>query len=382
MTDEYRIESIRRVEVAMERMRLGGMVIMTDDENRENEGDLVCSAEKITPESVNFMAKEARGLICLTMTSKMLDKLALPMMEDSTKRLPDRSTAFTVSIEARTGVTTGISAHDRARTIQVAIHDTVTPEEIVVPGHIFPLKAKDGGVLQRAGHTEGSVDLAQLAGLKPAGVICEVMNDDGTMARLPDLLKFSEKHDIPIVTIEDIIAYRLKTESLIELDGPNKVLTDHGVFDGYIVRSQTDNLQHFVLVKGENFADKCVDVRVHNQRPIVDVFSNSKNGGRKRIDAGLQMLQDKDAAVLIYLTRPETMHDLTMGLEDMKVDKGSNKLRGAPMDLRQIGTGAQILRALGVKKMKIHTSSTRPIKGINGFGLEIVGRETLTENGE
>lgn len=378
MTDNQRSESAKRVEIAMEKITQGGLVIMTDDENRENEGDLVCAAEKVSPELINFMAKEARGLICLTMTPQMLDKLSLPMMQDSSKQGPERTTAFTVSIEAREGVTTGISAADRAQTIQVAIKDGVTPADIVVPGHIFPLKSRVGGVLERAGHTEGSVDLAQLAGMKPAGVICEVMNDDGTMARMPDLKKFSTKHNIPIVTIEDIIAYRLQKESLIELGEPRLVSTDYGDFTAYVVRSLCDDLQHFVLTKGEDFADKVVDVRVHNQRPIVDVFSNSEAGGRGRIVSGLKMLRDNPASVLIYLSRPDTATDLSLGVADMAVDKASNKLASAPMDLRHIGTGAQILRALGVRKMKIHTSSQRPIKGISGFDLEIVGREIFS----
>lgn len=382
--DEYREESVIRVEQAIRQIKAGGMVIMTDDEDRENEGDLVCAAEHATPEIINFMAKEARGLICLSLDQNHSDRLGLKMMEDQSKTDAVRSTAFTLSIEAREGVTTGISAADRSHTILTAIKDNVVPQDIVVPGHVFPIKAKPGGVLERAGHTEGSVDIAQLAGCKASGVICEIMNDDGTMARMPDLIKFAEKHELPIVTIEDIIAYRLRHESLIELHGPEPVVSEFGELRGYVAKAHTDGLQHFILVKGENFEDQIVDVRVHMQNPLVDVFGKSEFGRGTRMNSSLEMLRDTERGVLIYLTRHTDTLDLAkelvaLGGAESAAKMPQDKGKDTRMDLRQIGTGAQILRALGVKKMRVHTASTRPIKGASGFGLEIVDRVVFSE---
>src|SRR5690606_7956431 len=301
--------AITRVIKAIETIREGGMVIMVDDEDRENEGDLVFAASHVSAEKINFMTKEARGLICLSLEAEQIDRLKLPMMEDSTKKCAGRTTAFTVSIEAREGVTTGISAADRAQTVAVAVRDDARPEDIVVPGHIFPLKARVGGVLERAGHTEGSVDIARLAGLKPAAVICEIMNDDGTMARVPDLEKFSAKHGIPIVTIADLVQFRLLNESLITEVGRRPVETECGVYDGILFRSNVDGTRHFALIKdaaGEGFEGKTVDVRVHRQRPLVDVFGNKDHGGRRRVDYGLELLRDSDCAVFVYLMIPES----------------------------------------------------------------------------
>lgn len=366
-----------RVHRAIETLRKGGMVIMVDDEDRENEGDLVLAAEHATPQVINFMAKEARGLICLTLEPAIVDRLKLPMMEDTTKTLPDQRTAFTVSIEARDGVTTGISAADRSHTIKVAIAPNTMPNDIVVPGHIFPLKARPGGVLERAGHTEGSVDLARMAGLSGAGVICEIMNDDGTMARMGDLEAFSRKHDIPMVAIADLISYRLQRESLVEIAAQYPVQTSAGVFEGILFRNIVDKTTHFALIKGRDFADKVVDVRVHSQRPLVDVFADGLNGGRFRIEAGLQMLANADAGVLLYLTNPidltsQLQRDLAALHDDAERKTASDSAAAMPpMDLRLHGTGAQILRALGVHKMRLHTTSVRPLKGLSGFGIEI-----------
>ena len=251
---------VASVEAAISAIKNGKMVIMVDDEDRENEGDLVFAADCVNSEHINFMAKEARGLICLTLEPKLVNKLKLPMMEDTTKKDPTQSTAFTVSIEARRGVTTGISAADRAHTIKVAIDKSTMPEDIVVPGHIFPLKAREGGVLERAGHTEGSVDIAKLAGLSGAGVICEIMNDDGTMARMNDLEVFAKKHDLQIVAIADLIQYRLMRESMVKVVSEGDINTDFGTFKAKVFRSLVDRSEHLALIKGDDFENQLVDV--------------------------------------------------------------------------------------------------------------------------
>ena len=371
MPEGYNVESVL---AAIEAIRAGRMVIMIDDEDRENEGDLVFAAEHSTPQLINFMAKEARGLICLTLETEIVDRLKLPMMGDSTKRAPDQGTAFTVSIEARDGVTTGISAADRSHTIQVAIASDSVPEDIVVPGHIFPLKAKKGGVLARAGHTEGSVDIAKLAGCRGAGVICEIMNDDGTMARMPDLEAFSKKHGIPIVAIADLIKHRLHKEPIIREISRRQVETSQGVFEGVVFQNLITEQTHLTLVKGRGFADQMVDVRVHNGRPLADVFG-SKSGAGFRLDYGLKLLKEKESAVFIYLNEED--EDRSSIAEDMEWlvpggPKPSSPLgQQSPMDDRMLGTGAQILRALGVEKMRIHTTSQRNFVGLKGYGLEV-----------
>lgn len=368
---------LQRVHRAIETLRQGGMVVMVDDEDRENEGDLVLAADHATPQVINFMAKEARGLICLTLEPGIVDHLKLPMMEDTTKTLPEQRTAFTVSIEAREGVTTGISAADRAQTIKVAISPETKPNDIVVPGHIFPLKARPGGVLERAGHTEGSVDLARLAGCTAAGVICEIMNDDGTMARMGDLEEFSQRHNIPMVAIADLINYRLQRESLVEVVKKETVQTSAGSFEGVLFRNIVDKTHHFALVKGENFSDKLVDVRVHSQRPLVDVFGHNEEGSRFRLESGLRMLADTKHGVLVYLCNVADMQnqfarDIDALHEDTVSSSSGASAATMPMDLRLHGTGAQILRALGIKRMRLHTTSARTLKGLSGFGIEVV----------
>jgi len=378
-------KSINRALAAIEAIKSGRMVIMTDDEQRENEGDLVLAAEHVSAQAVNFMAKEARGLICLTLEPQQISQLNLPMMEDTSKPEGERGTAFTVSIEARHGVTTGISAHDRAQTILTAIKSDARPSDIVVPGHVFPLKARPGGVLQRAGHTEGSVDIARMAGLKPAAVICEIMNDDGTMARLPQLEKFAETHQLPIVTIADLVNLRLLRESLVENIHVGSVSTVAGDFRSYVFRNSVDGGEHFALVKGENFGEKIVDVRVHQQRPLVDVFSNRETGGRFKIEHALDILATSEAGVFLYLTTSKPNQNFAAEVREMSADKGASDQESgagylAAMDARQIGTGAQILRSLGVSKMRVHTASKRPLKGIVGFGLEIVENQIMDTN--
>jgi 3,4-dihydroxy 2-butanone 4-phosphate synthase/GTP cyclohydrolase II len=290
------------------------------------------------------------------------------MMEAPGTGTTTMSTAFTVSIEAREGVTTGISAADRAKTIEVAIADQTTARDLVVPGHIFPLKAKKGGVLQRAGHTEGSVDLARLAGKKSAAVICEIMNDNGEMARLPDLEIFSQKFELPIVSIEDLITFRLMKDSLVEEVKQAPVETEFGTFNGIWYRSTVDQKTHFALTTGSNFSNSVVDVRVHKQRPISDVFGKGEDGGRSRINFGLKMLAENENAVFVYLNPSDTDHTETM-LEKSETDQ--------QFDSRLYGIGAQILRNLGVQKMNVYLSSERSIKGLGGFGLEITDTTIL-----
>ncbi|MFW7380080.1 MAG: 3,4-dihydroxy-2-butanone-4-phosphate synthase [Oligoflexus sp.] len=369
---------LSRVHKAIETIKAGGMVIMVDDEDRENEGDLVIAADVITPAHINFLAKEARGLICLTLEPHLVDRLKLPMMGDSTKNIPMQGTAFTVSIEAREGVTTGISAADRAHTIRVAIKDDATPEDIVVPGHIFPLKARPGGILERAGHTEGSVDLAKLAGFKGAGVICEIMNDDGTMARMPDLEIFAEKHQIPIVAIADLIHYRLLKDSLVELVERYPIRTKHGTFDAALFRNHVDQTEHLALIKGKNFEDEVVDVRVHSQRALIDAISHPERSGF-RLDYGLKLLERVQHGVFLYLTHTQAslVEDLRVMAQDLEPLQTSQEAARSGMDLRLHGMGAQMLRNLGVKHMRIHTTSPIALKGLSGFGLEIVDTQLV-----
>lgn len=370
MTTSHEL-AISRVIKAIETIRRGGMVIMVDDEDRENEGDLVFAAEHVTAEKINFMTKEARGLICLSLDGAIVDRLKLPMMEDTTKRAGGKTTAFTVSIEARDGVTTGISAADRAQTIRVAVADGSGPDDLLVPGHIFPLRARVGGVLQRAGHTEGSVDLAQLAGLKPAGVICEIMNDDGSMARMPDLERFAARHDLPIVTIADLISYKLRNDSLIEEQARAPIQTARGSFQGVLFRSLIDQVGHLALVKGDITANKVVDVRVHRQRPLRDVFGQ---GQSNLLDYGLNMLATAETGVLLYLTSASGGSD-HMAREFAGLAGNTPALPArswVDMDPRMLGIGAQILRHLGVRQMRAHMHHPMPLRGLHAYDLDVV----------
>lgn len=377
-TDQQQEKALRSVNQAIEAIKQGRMIIMVDDEDRENEGDLVVAADLIDSAHVNFMAKEARGLICLSLERPIIDRLGLPMMGSGANQEPDKDTAFTVSIEARHGVSTGISAQDRAHTVKVAIADGSTPADIVVPGHVFPLKAKPGGVLERAGHTEGSVDIARLAGRKGAAVICEIMNDDGTMARMGDLEVFAKKHDMVIVSIEDLITYRLLKESLVELVESKPVKTAHGTFTGLVFKSLMNGAKHFALANRERFSGTdTVDIRVHNQRPLVDVFGGDTEGGRFRLDYGLKMLAGDAPAALVYLTHPDKGQPFERELAELAdgVDSRAQQAGGSEsankVDMRMLGTGAQIIRALGVKDMRIHTTQDLNFKGLSGFGLTV-----------
>jgi len=382
--------TVSTIEEAIEDIRSGKMIILVDDEDRENEGDLCMAAQMVTPEAVNFMATHGRGLICITLTPEQIERLNLPMMVQQNKS--PYETAFTVSIEARTGVSTGISAADRARTIQVAARLDVTADDIVSPGHIFPLRARRGGVLVRTGQTEGSVDLARLAGLRPSAVICEIMKDDGTMARMPDLKEFAKTHNLKIATIADLVAYRIRMDSLVHRAAEANLPTKYGgEFKAIVFTNDVDEHEHVALVKGDITPDKEVLVRVHSECLTGDVFGSIRCDCGSQLQAAMEMVSQEGCGVVLYMAQEGRGIGLVnkikaYDLQDQGMDTvEANKKLGFKADLRDYGIGAQILRDLGVAKMRLITNNPKKIIGLEGYGIKVVDRvplqmESLPEN--
>jgi 3,4-dihydroxy 2-butanone 4-phosphate synthase / GTP cyclohydrolase II len=375
--------AVSPIEDVIEDIKAGKMIILVDDEDRENEGDLCMAAEKVTTEAINFMARYGRGLICLTLSPNLVEKLELPMMVANNKS--PYGTGFTISIEARTGVTTGISAADRARTIQAAVAPDAGPRDLVSPGHIFPLRARAGGVLVRTGQTEGSVDLARLAGMTTAGVICEIMNEDGTMARMPDLEKFAAEHDLKIATIADLVAYRLHRDVLIHRVAEARVPTENaGEFTAIVYTNDIDSHEHLALVKGKIDPEKRVLVRVHSECLTGDVFGSSRCDCGLQLNAAMRMIDQEGCGVLLYMRQEGRGIGLVNKLKAYKLqdEEGidtveANIKLGFKPDLRDYGIGAQILRDLGVRKMGLLTNNPKKIIGLEGYGLRVVDRFPL-----
>lgn len=381
-------EFLSPISDVIEDIRNGKMVIVVDDEDRENEGDLIVAGQMATPDAINFMAKYGRGLICLAMTGERVDHLGLSLMSSDNRS--QFETAFTTSIEAREGVTTGISASDRARTIAVAIDPANGRDEIVTPGHVFPLRAQDGGTLVRTGHTEAAVDLARLAGLNPSGVICEIMNEDGTMARLPDLVKFAQFHNLKVATIADLIAYRLRNDSIVERSMTTRIARKHGGdFKLIVYRNRVSNAEHLALVKGDISGDEPVLVRMHAVNILDDMIHDTTNSRESELEGALQTVGAEGRGVVVIIREPwaEKLSNQVRARHRVPSDPvaASAEVAVSPDDgreteppaLRDFGVGAQILADLGVKEMVLLTNRARAIKGIEGFGLSVVGRRPI-----
>ncbi|CAB5156905.1 3,4-dihydroxy-2-butanone 4-phosphate synthase (EC / GTP cyclohydrolase II (EC [Olavius algarvensis associated proteobacterium Delta 3] len=365
------------IEEAIQDVRNGKLVILVDDEDRENEGDLMIAAEKVTPEVINFMATHGRGLICLALTTETCDRLDLPLMVD--QNTSPFGTGFTVSIEARCGVTTGISAFDRATTILTAIAEDASPQDLVRPGHIFPLKAKQGGVMVRAGQTEGSVDLARLAGLNPSGVICEIMDEDGSMARMPALEAFSEQHDIGICTVADLIEYRMRTESFVRRAAESVVPTSvAGDFRIVVYENDVDAFQHIAMIKGDIESEESVMVRVHSECMTGDIFGSLRCDCGPQLHTAMKRISEEGSGVLLYIRQEGRGIGLVnkikaYALQDQGMDTvQANVELGFKPDMRNYGIGAQILVDLGVRKMRLMTNNPKKMVGLEGYGLSIV----------
>ncbi len=364
------------IEQALEDIKNRKMVILVDDEDRENEGDLTMAAEAVTPEAINFMATYGRGLICLSMTGEKLDELGLPMMvDDNTSQF---ETGFTISIEAKEGVTTGISTADRSHTILTAVAEDAKPSDLVMPGHVFPLRARDGGVMVRIGQTEGSVDLARLAGLKPAGVICEIMDDDGTMARMPSLEKFAKKHNIGICTVADLVEYRLKTESFVNKAAQTEFPTKFGGdFKIIAYANDLDNLTHIALVKGEIDPEKEILVRVHSECMTGDIFGSLRCDCADQLHKAMDIIDKEGSGVILYLRQEGRGIGLVNKLKAYEYQRQgldtveANRKLGFKDDMRDYGIGAQILADLGIKKMRLLTNNPKKMVGLEGYGLSV-----------
>ena len=380
--------AVSPIEDVIEDIKAGKMVILVDDEDRENEGDLCMAAEAVTPEAINFMATHGRGLICLTMSPDIIEQLGLPMMVQDNQS--PYGTGFTISIEARTGVTTGISAADRARTIEAAVDPEATPRDIISPGHVFPLRARKGGVLVRTGQTEGSVDLARLAGMRTSGVICEIMKDDGTMARMPDLEKFAKEHDLKIATVADLVAFRLRKDILVHRAVEARLPTSHaGEFRVIAYTNDVDAHEHVALVLGDISPDEPILVRVHSECLTGDVFGSARCDCGAQLHAAMQMVEQEGKGVILYMRQEGRGIGLVNKLKAYKLqdEEGldtveANVQLGFKPDLRDYGIGAQILRDLGVRKMRLLTNNPKKIIGLEGYGLEAVARLPIEVPGE